>query len=336
MGVGSQGTILGAMAAAKGAKVTLIDANEAHVDALNKHGATIEGTIELKNVPVTAILPGQMEGVYDYVFLITKQPVNDICAEQLKPHMNENSTVVTLQNGVPEEHLDEIIGGNRVLGASVYWSGIYKGPGVTIATATKEHQKISIGELDGSITERLKTAAKFLEYSGKVDIVTNLTGIKWAKLLINATLSGMSAALNATYEDVINNEKALKLAAYVGNECVMVAHAKGIRLVEFMPGFDLNKVRFSDAQGLERACKLLHDYGAAYGKLKGSMLQDMEKGIRSEINQIDGVISDNGRLLGIPTPTTDTVVRIVTEFEEGNRPMPTFDALDEFTYPAYT
>jgi len=72
LGVGSMGTITGALMTKNGYDVTLIDANKDHVDALNKNGATITGMMEV-NVPVKAITPDQMEGTYDIVFYLVKQ-----------------------------------------------------------------------------------------------------------------------------------------------------------------------------------------------------------------------------------------------------------------------
>ena len=72
MGVGSLGTILGAYISKAGKEIDLIDVNQAHVDALNRRGATIIGTT-LFNTPAKAITPDQMEGIYDLVFYMTKQ-----------------------------------------------------------------------------------------------------------------------------------------------------------------------------------------------------------------------------------------------------------------------
>lgn len=96
MGAGAMGTVLGAFLTRNGFPVDLIDSYPAQVDALNEKGAGVVGCAEL-TVPVRALLPEQMEGVYDLVFLMVKQTNNEASLRALLPHLGENSTVCTLQ-----------------------------------------------------------------------------------------------------------------------------------------------------------------------------------------------------------------------------------------------
>ena len=120
MGAGAMGTVLGAFLTRNGFPVDLIDSYPAQVDALNKKGAGVVGCAEL-TVPVRALLPEQMEGVYDLVFLMVKQTNNEASLRALLPHLGENSTVCTLQNGVPELAVAEFVGRNRTVGGACRW-----------------------------------------------------------------------------------------------------------------------------------------------------------------------------------------------------------------------
>jgi len=104
MGAGSLGTIIGALITKGGREIELIDINKEHVDALNNSGARITGFLDLC-VPVKAIVPSEMTGTYDLVFLLTKQVYNKTTLAQLLPHLSEDSIVCTLQNGVPEDYV---------------------------------------------------------------------------------------------------------------------------------------------------------------------------------------------------------------------------------------
>ena len=95
LGSGAMGTVLGAYLTKNGCQVELIDNYQAHVDKMNSCGAHIVGTVDF-TVPVKAILTEQMEGIYDVVFLFTKQLANDQVLPALLPHLDENSTVCTL------------------------------------------------------------------------------------------------------------------------------------------------------------------------------------------------------------------------------------------------
>ena len=102
IGIGSLGTIVGALITKSGKPIDLVDSYQENIDALNRSGATITGAIDL-NVPVSAYTPDQMTGEYDLVFLLTKQTNNRIVLPQLLPHLHRDSVVCTLQNGIPEE-----------------------------------------------------------------------------------------------------------------------------------------------------------------------------------------------------------------------------------------
>ena len=83
-GAGSLGTVMGAYLSREGVQIDLINRNHAHVDALNRSGAHITGTVDM-TVPVNALLPEDMTGKYDIIFLMTKQ-------------LNNHETVAFLKN----------------------------------------------------------------------------------------------------------------------------------------------------------------------------------------------------------------------------------------------
>lgn len=330
MGAGSLGTIAGALATKNGADVVLIDVNKEHVKALNEKGATITGKLEL-NVPVKAILPEEMEGIYDIVMYMTKQTYNEVALKQLLPHLGPNSMVITMQNGVPEDAVAEVVGKERTLGAIVGWGATWVKPGVSMLTSEPNKMTYELGELDSSIRGRTKKAAEFLSLSGQTEIVSNLAGIRWTKLLINSTLSGMSAVLGCTFGEVLDNDKALTCVAHIGNEAILIAKARGIKM-EPLQGHDLTLLGFSNKA--ERAGKYPF-YNAIFGPhrmLKASMLQDLEKGLKTEIDAIDGVVASWGKKAGVPTPVCDKVVEIVKGCETGKY-KPGFHNLDMFEIP---
>ena len=333
MGIGSLGTIMGAIISKNGGKITLIDANQAHVDALNQNGATVIGKMDLKNVPVTAITPDQMEGIYDIVILLVKQTYNDVALPQLLPHLGPDSVVCTLQNGIPEESVSEVLGAGRVIGGTVGWGATWIGPGVSALTSDPSCIRVDIGEQDGKITPRLKEVQQLLKMAGECVIVDNLPGIRWSKLIQNATLSGMSAALGCTYAKILDNEKATAAAAWVGNEMCKIVRKRNIILEDLVPGWSYYSLEFTDKEGLEKSMQWLRDYFKPHRPLKASMLQDMEKGRRCEIDQIVGTACKWGKTLGIATPTCQTIVDIVKDFEAGKIPMPTMECLDRFQLP---
>ena len=334
MGAGSLGTIIGALTAKNGGDMVLIDAYQDHVDALNEKGATVIGKLELTGVPVKAITPQQMEGIYDVVILLAKQTYNDVALAQLLPHLGPDSVVCTLQNGVPEEAVAKIIGRERVVGGIVGWGASFRGPGVSELTSDVSAMRYEIGELDGRNTQRIQAVAGLLSLSGACAVMDNLMGTRWSKVIQNATLSGMSAALGCTYAQILDDDKAVSCAAWVGNEIVQLVRRRGIQLEDLVPGWSYYSLAFDDEAGLRRASQWLRDYFKPHRPLKASMLQDMEKSRPCEIDHIVGICSDWGRRLGVATPVCDTIIQIVKDYERGAIPLPTFACLDRFALPA--
>ncbi|MCL2215656.1 MAG: ketopantoate reductase family protein [Defluviitaleaceae bacterium] len=333
LGAGSLGTIMAARVSQNGGSCILIDTNKEHVDTLNRDGATVTGFLDMKNVPVKAITPDQMEGIYDLVIVLTKQLANKVALTNLVKYLDKKSVVCTLQNGVPEESVAEIVGRERTCGGAVGWGATWVAPGISQLNTKPEFVIVEIGNLDNVVDDNLKRAEAFLKMAGGVTINTNLSGFRWAKLLMNSALSGMSAATASTFGEVVDDDKAVACAAHVANELIQVATAKGITLENIIPGKDFKDLSFDDLAGRDRAIAFLREVYEVHRPSKASMLQDMEKRIPCEIDYINGVVCEGGKQVGIPTPFNDTIVAIVKEFEAKAAPHPSMANLSRFTVP---
>ena len=128
-GAGSLGTILGAYITRNGGSIELINRNKAHVEALRKSGARVTGTVNFTQ-QVAAYTPDEMSGEYDIIFLMTKQQQNDEVVTFLKGFLAADGVIVTLQNGLPELGITQIVGEERVLGCTVAWGATMGEPGV--------------------------------------------------------------------------------------------------------------------------------------------------------------------------------------------------------------
>ncbi len=333
MGVGALGTIVGGLIAKNGGDITLVDARQETVDKLNRDGVTIVGKMNETNIPVKAVTPDKMQGPYGIAIILTKQTFNETALKQLLPHLNSASVVCTLQNGLPEESVGSYVGRERTVGGTVGWGATWQSPGVSELISDLDRMSYEVGELDGTITDRLKSVAELLSLAGQCNCVSNLTGIRWSKLLMNSALSGMSAALGSTFGQVLEDDRGAMAAAHLANELIAIADKLGISLEVLHEGYNFYDLRFTDKAGRDRAVAWLRKFYVPDWNLKASMLQDMEKGIPTEIMHINGVVAMQGRKAGIPTPTNDTVIKIVSEFDSGKRPFPTRDCLDLFSLP---
>jgi len=330
VGCGAMGTVLGAYMTKNGCPVDLIDSYEEHVKVLNEKGARIIGKADF-TVPVKAYTPDGMEGIYDLVFLFTKQTANDAILPQLLPYLNENSTVCTLQNGVPEPYVAEYVGESRTVGGAVLWSATFVGPGISELTQDVSFLDhfFDIGEINGEITDRIKKVAEVLNYMGTTVVSANLMASRWGKLVNNACVSGMSAACGCTFGQVMENEKSRACVSYIGHEVKICCEAEGYKLPTLVMGFSPDSLSIKDQEQFNENQKMFIEmYGPAWGS-KASMLQDLEKGKSTEVSMINGYVSEVGKKHGIPTPFNDTVIEIVKRIENKELPL-SFSNLDYF------
>ena len=147
-GAGSLGTVLGAYITKNGGQIDLINRNKAHVDALNEKGAQIKGKVEM-TVPVTAYTPDEMSGKYDVILLITKQLQNAEVVTRLNDFLTEKGVIVSLQNGLPEPDIADIIGPQHTMGCVVEWGATLIEPGVCLLTSEPDGLTFHMGRMPG-------------------------------------------------------------------------------------------------------------------------------------------------------------------------------------------
>lgn len=327
-GAGSLGTILGAYITKNGGSVELINRNKAHVEVLQKSGATVTGTVSFSQ-SVTAYTPEEMSGKYDVVFLMTKQQQNAEVVNCIKEFLADDGVIVTLQNGIPELLIAGIVGEERVLGCTVAWGATMKEPGVCELTSAPDSLTFSLGSLSKNPNPHLEDVKALLEKMGEVEIDSNFIGSRWSKLLINSAFSGMSAVLGCTFGEAAGNKASRRVVQALIKESIDVCAAGNIR-IEPVQGKDIVKL-LDYTNRLKKAFSffIIPIAIRKHALLKASMLQDIEKGKKTEVDAINGVVSSFGRKVGVPTPMNDKVVEIIHRIEDGEL-NPSFDNLQYF------
>ena len=315
-GAGSLGTVLGAYITKSGEKIDLINRNKAHIEALKKNGAKITGAVEM-TVPVTALTPDEMSGKYDVILLLTKQLLNAEVVSFLKDFLAEDGVIVTLQNGLPEPGIAEIVGSNRTMGCVVEWGAALVSPGVCELTSKADSLSFHMGKMEGISDAKFAEVKALLERMCPVHEETNLIGARWSKLLINATFSGLGTVVGGVFGDVSESKAARKVAIRCMKECIDVGHAAG---AEFAPvqGKNITALFY-----YKTACKralatmLIPIAMKKHRSIEPSMLQDLKKGKPCEIDAINGIVCHFGKACGVKTPINDRIVEIVKKCESG-------------------
>jgi 2-dehydropantoate 2-reductase len=319
------GTIIGALLTKSGEDIVLVDVNEPHIKALNEKGAKIVGHMDT-TVPVKAMIPGEMEGIYDLIIYLVKTTYDDKALPEILPFLGTDSMVITLQNGVPEERVAAVVGRERTLGGAIGWGATFLAPGVSELTYEPVDMTYDIGEMDGSVTERVQAVKAVLDKAGEAHVSTNLAGTRWVKLMVNVSMSGLSTALDCTYGDILDDDKATIAAISISLETLHTAKALGITM-EPMKGVDPNIMVDVVKQSEENAVKVFRMIYERSRELVASMLQDLRRGIPCEVDTLNGFLSDRSAEAGVSTPVNDKVTEIIRGIQDGKYPL-SFDNLD--------
>ncbi|MBP3540556.1 MAG: 2-dehydropantoate 2-reductase [Clostridia bacterium] len=319
-GAGSLGTVLGAFITKNGGEIDLINRNRAHVEALKQNGAKIIGTVEM-TVPVKAFTPDEMTGKYDVILLMTKQLHNAEVVAMLKDFLAEDGVMVTLQNGLPEPGIAEIVGANRTMGCTVEWGATLSAPGECTLTSDPDSLSFHMGKMEGISDGQYAMVKELLEKMCPVHEEDNLLGARWSKLLINATFSGLGTVVGGRFGDVSENADARKVAIRCMKEVIDVGHAAGITFAP-VQGKDITKLFYYKGSVKQAIATLLIPIAMKkHRAIEPSMLQDIRHGKPCEVDAINGVVCDWGKKCGVPIPINDRIAEVIRKQQDGQLPL---------------
>lgn len=320
VGAGSLGTIFAAYIA-KNRQIDIVDVNRAHVDALNKYGAKITGTIEM-TVPVTALTPDEMTGEYDMIIYMTKQTFNDTALPPVIAHMKKDGVIVTCQNGVPEPEICKYWPEEQVFGAPVAWGASFVGPGESRLTSDPSMMSFTLGPVTGKDTPVLHEIHKIFEYMCETTISMNLLGLRWCKLLTNATMSGLGTVCGGTFGDVFDDPIGSRALVAIGKETCHACAGIGIKMEPFEDKFNFpDMFEVSTEDEINALIEKWKEIFFRQRKLVPSMEMDLAAGRKCEVDAINGVVSEAGKASGVMTPVCDQVVEIIKKIQNNEMKM---------------
>jgi 2-dehydropantoate 2-reductase len=320
-GAGAIGGTTGAALARSGHDVLLVDSHTPHVDAINADGLTIEreGTVTTTAIP--AVMPADLGRDLPLVLLAVKSHHTPEALAELVPRLAPAGTVVSLQNGLSEELIAQAIGHERTVGCLVNWAADWIGPGRILHGG---HGSFVLGELDGSITPRVRELAGLLSALVETPVTDNIWGYKWAKLIYGALLFGTAVVDAHVYEVVERNDEVQRVLIGIVGEGLAVADKAGVR-VEPFDEFDPAWYRTAlggDAAAGRRAMASIAAHYRAHTKTKTGIWRDLA--VRKRKTEVDGqlgVLVRKGESLGVAMPLTLGLIGIIRDLEDGRRQM---------------
>ena len=311
-GGGSIGGLLAVNLEKIGINVSVI-ARGQHLEVMKKNGLTLINSLgEETSFIVNCTDDPNSLGIQDYLFITIKSPALLPSLENLKPLVGKNTTIITCMNGIPHWYfhkldnkyanykikcldadliIDSILPPDNIVGSVVYPACEIVKPGTIKHIAGN---RFSLGEPDGSESDRLKFISEILRKSGfRAPIQKNIRDEIWLKLIGNLSFNPISALTGATLEQICNDQGTEAIVKEMMIEAKTIAEKLGA------------KINMSIEKRIDGARKV--------GAHKTSMLQDIEAGKPIEIDSIIVAVRELGELTNSPTPNINTILNLTIQ-----------------------
>lgn len=296
VGPGAVGCLLTSFLSKSNNEVWLLDKDGERASKINKNGISMEGVSGEWVIKGKATADVKDIGNAELVIIAVKSYDTKEAISRAKPLIGDDTSVLTLQNGLGNIEiisetvgLEKVIGGVTNLGATLLETGKVRHAGVG---------ETVIGRIDGKIPVQMRQIREIFNGCGlETRISKDIKGILWSKLIINVGINALTAITRLRNGRLIEFEGTRKVLREAVTEAVRIAKRKRIKLIYDDP---LAKV--------EAVCE-------ATSENISSMLQDILRKKRTEVDFINGVIVRQGQELGIPVPVNLMLVELVKTIE---------------------
>lgn len=301
MGAGGMGGYIGGRLSSAGRDVTFVARGE-HLKAIKQYGLRVQspaGDFDIKPARATDD-PGEV-GKVDLILFCVKSYDAIEAANIIKPMISPNTAILPVLNGV--DHIDQLIdicGAEHVLGGVAVIGANISEPGVITHYA---FNSLTFGEITGGISSRCKAMEQALAVDGIVpEAVSNIVERMWWKFSGMCGVGGVFAVMRGNKETIFGFDETRSLIHQAITEVILVAQAQGFQLSDSIPDDILTEIANN-----------------APPQYKPSILVDLERGNRLEIEALNGSLSRYGKEMGVLTPVNDFIYACLKPYANGTQ-----------------
>ncbi|MBN2467838.1 MAG: ketopantoate reductase family protein [Deltaproteobacteria bacterium] len=294
VGAGAMGCLFGFFLRRVGKDVWLFDTDKELIAHIQRKGIRVEGASGTHRVPISATNDCSEIEWADLIIIFVKSYSTSQAIHDVKSLVGRESVLLTLQNGIGNvERITEVVAKKQVIAGTTAHGATSLGLGHIRHAGEGE---TLIGELDGRRTVRLDTIRRLFESAGIIVQTTNdVTGILWSKLLVNAGINPLTAITGLRNGQLLDFEETRNIMHRTVDEGMEIAAGKGISLVYADYRNKVDSVCVATADNIS------------------SMLQDLTKGKKTEVDFINGFIAKEEKGL---TPINRTLTRLIHFIED--------------------
>ena len=289
-GPGAVGGYYGALLTRAGMDVKFLGRGR-HLDVMKEKGLSVKsykGDFHIS--PFASDDPAEI-GSCDLILFCVKSFDSANMARFIQPMVGPSTVILSLQNGVEnEEILGNIYGADKVLAGVAFIGSRIEKPGVIVHTASGN---ITFGEPDGGSSDRTKELEEIFNSAGiKARLSDDIRKVMWQKMVWNCGFNAITALTRCSASEVLLVQETREIVRKTMEEVIAVAAALGVKFDASLPE---KTIAHTEKQG----------------EIRTSMLVDMEKGQKMEIDGLNGIVCHKGGEKGVPTPTNDVLYGMI-------------------------
>ena len=299
VGCGAMGSVYAGLLASCGHDVIAIDRWQEHIDAINNNGLHLEGASGDRIARIRAYTDPPNETV-DLVIIAVKAAQAGAAAQHTLRMLDSHTVVLTIQNGLGSaQDVAAAVGEDRLA------VGIAAAFGASLPEAGRAHHNgmaaVRMGAYGGLGADRLETVAAAWRDAGfNAEAVPNVASMQWEKLICNVAYSAPCAITGLTVGQVMDDPDMSVVSQAAAIEAWEIARALGI------------SIDVRDPVAHVRA------FAARIPDAKPSVLLDLERGRKSEVEFINGAIPREARKCGMRAPVNEVLTALVKQRESLN------------------
>lgn len=306
LGAGALGTILGAHLARAGHQVCML-ARGARAQAIERDGLIVKGLSELRERCEVITDPTRLRETD--CFAVATKAIDTVPSLMPYAHVKVQ-TAFSMQNGVmKDELLAQAFSSDVVLGSMADFSGELLGSGEVLFT---RNVGLHIGELPGGSSERASVLARTIDNAGvRCAAVDNIRTREWSKFVAWAGMVPLAAMTRLLTWRYLMDDNGARIAVKLVREVAQVAKAMDVPLMDLSPLPALTITNSSDEAAIEAVKNVGRRFQADAPEHRMSVLQDIERGTRIEIEETLGFALDRARSFGLSVPTLEFCVGLL-------------------------
>ncbi len=325
IGCGSIGSLLAAHLTLDGHRVSVVDSWYPHVERIRADGVEIRAPDETVQARLDAYNIDEVHEIsapLDILLVAVKSYESASAVALMAPLLRDDALVVPVQNGMNEEWFARLLPRGRVVGCSVHVPAELTGPGRVTRYLPRAMRTFSLGVVDGGPAAPVEQLVGMFQSAGGTEFAEDLIATKWAKLAVNTMTNAPAGITGWTTNRLWSDPESVPLVARAAGETLAVAHAAGVTPAQVFGRIDPSLFRRAlqdpnAGQEVSAALATMAEQRTGPSESRPSLLQDVDRGRRTEVRYLNGYVARRGAEHGVPTPVNSALQELVEQIDRG-------------------